>query len=230
MQTTHTSHGTSSAKSITSNNSDKINTNNNIAINRTTMQSQNNHSEIQTPIIFSKSAKSNSAMSINSNNSHNRRKEVDNLSKSHPIYTWESEGNTGERHIREAFAVDGNHYIPSSINGFYHNNSNNINNSINNNNNGSSYYNSEHFIDFQIILTEEELTTLAARKKQASVVTTSDKLSESNKQASTSVHTSTPYIDPRRAIKDMLRPTNPEKWMDANGLRPYQKRSFNLKS
>jgi hypothetical protein len=43
------------------------------------------------------------------------------------------------------------------------------------------------------------------------------------KSAPQSLHSSTPYVDPRRIYKDHLRPNNPDRWISAEGLRPYKK-------
>lgn len=68
---------------------------------------------------------------------------------------------------------------------------------------------SDKFIDFQIVLTQEEITTLAARKKAEKP---DIKLAKSQ-AAATSVHLSTPYVDPKRIINDMLRPGHPDRWV-----------------
>ena len=61
------------------------------------------------------------------------------------------------------------------------------------------------------------MTTLAARKKSAAT------RMSTMKGTPASLHSSTPYIDPRRVHRDMLRPTNPDKWVSSEGMRPYKK-------
>lgn len=58
------------------------------------------------------------------------------------------------------------------------------------------------FVDLQIVLTQDELTVLAARKRAVKA----DLKNEKNSASATSVISSTPYIEPSRVQKEMLRP------------------------
>jgi len=131
------------------------------------------------------------------------------------IYAWEDGNNIKKR---ENIEMNGLVYKPTRELGFY---------SVGNSQDLS--FGNDRYIDFQIILTDEELTTLAARTKASRVIIPSH-ITDHSKSVATSVHTSTPYIDPKRIFRDMLRPNNPDKWLHPDGMRPYQKRSMNLKS
>lgn len=113
------------------------------------------------------------------------------------IYAWEDrEG----KPPRSSFEVCGAVFDPSSQSGFY---------SRRLAREEMEDFYSDKFIDMQIILTQEELTTLAARIK----VDRQDVKLLKNQAASTSVHTSVPYIDPTRIKQDMLRPGHPDRWL-----------------
>lgn len=73
----------------------------------------------------------------------------------------------------------------------------------------------ERFLDFQIILTHDEITALAARRKKER---DDNKLIKSQ-AAATSIHSSTPYVDPRRIKLEMLRPGHPDRWVHPEGMR-----------
>jgi hypothetical protein len=106
---------------------------------------------------------------------------------SQPIYSWEEKS---DKVIpRSAILIDNLSFYPTPIPGFYARGD-------------ESETMSDRFIDFQIMLTQEEILTLAARKKAERP---DAKLSK-NIAAATSVHTSTPYVDPRRLQQELLRP------------------------
>ncbi len=130
------------------------------------------------------------------------------LSQPQQIYAWE-DGN--ERAERVPFDVGGVTFLPSKQVGFY-------NRQDPNTGGIDSTPLPERYVDFQIILSPEELTTLAARKK-----TLIGRVGLSVRAEKPSVHTSTPYVDPRRVHRDLLRPVNPDKWLSAEGLRPYKR-------
>jgi hypothetical protein len=129
------------------------------------------------------------------------------MTHSQPIYAWE-EGN--ERAERIPLDIGGVTFLPSKQVGFY-----------NRQDTVQAGFDStplpDKYVDFQIILSAEELTTLASRKKAASTRLVAMK---GNQQ---SLHCSTPYVDPRRIYKDHLRPSNPDRWISSEGLRPYKR-------
>lgn len=116
------------------------------------------------------------------------------------IYAWEDE----VKKERESIDIEGKLYYPTRSVGFY---------------SAEEEQNSDSFCDFQIVLTLEELTTLAARRKAERY----DTKLHRNQAAAQSVHASTPYIDPRRVAKELLRQNHKEKWMDTDGVRPNRK-------
>jgi hypothetical protein len=75
--------------------------------------------------------------------------------------------------------------------------------------------NKEKFFDFQIILTHDEMTALAARRKKDREDV---KLSKSQ-AAATSIHSTVPYVDPRRIKLDLLRPGHPDRWIHPEGMK-----------
>lgn len=111
------------------------------------------------------------------------------------IYSWEG---GRERNAREAISIEDFHYEPTPIPGFYSRRITEIDNDE-----------MDKFVDFQIILTQEEMTALAARKKAQKV----DAKLHKNQAASSSVHTATPYVDPKRIAAEMLRPGHPDRWL-----------------
>lgn len=129
------------------------------------------------------------------------------MSHSQPIYAWEE---SNERPERVPIDIGGVTFLPSKQVGFY-NRQDVVQVGF------DSTPLPEKHVDFQIILSAEELTTLAARKKAAST------RMATQKNAQPSLHISTPYVDPRRIYKDHLRPTNPDRWISAEGLRPYKR-------
>ncbi|KAJ1414791.1 hypothetical protein B484DRAFT_454751, partial [Ochromonadaceae sp. CCMP2298] len=122
-----------------------------------------------------------------------------------PIYAWEG---AAERPPRVAVEVGGSVFLPSSMNGFY-----------SRQDNRSPLLDSaslpERYCDFIMVLTEEELTTLAARKKANKMAQPDGALALKPVRT---LHSSTPYIEPHRIYKEMLRQENPDKWI-ADGLR-----------
>lgn len=130
-------------------------------------------------------------------------------SVSNKIYAWED---MDGKPPRKPLFVDNIIYEPSVLPGFY-------NRRVEDGDNNEDALHSDKFIDFQIILTQEEITTLAARKKTER----NDVKIFKSKAAATSVHSTIPYVDQRRIKQDMLRPGNPDKWIDPNGIRPYLK-------
>lgn len=131
------------------------------------------------------------------------------MSHASNIYAWED---SNERAERVPLEVSGVVFLPSKVAGFY-SRQDTLNPGV------DTTPLPEKYVDFQIILTAEELTTLAARKKTA----TSRVGVAPRGLPAPSLSSSTPYIDPRRIQKDLLRPTNPDKWMDPEGLRAYKK-------
>ena len=134
-------------------------------------------------------------------------------SQANIIYAWE-EGN--ERPSRVPLEMGGVVFLPSRANGFY-SRQDTISPGL------DTTPLPEKYVDFQIILTEEELTTLAARKKTAMARLNVGAGAGGSTRNQASLNISTPYVDPRRIQKELLRPNNPDKWMDQEGLRPYKK-------
>jgi hypothetical protein len=81
---------------------------------------------------------------------------------------------------------------------------------------------SNEYIDIQIILTPQELESYAARRKatRAELKHSQRFLNDKMKHISkSSVIASTPYVDPKRIQKEIYRPAQPQKWIDANGFK-----------
>ena len=123
---------------------------------------------------------------------------------SQSIYAWEDNNERPERIPLEICEVV---FIPSKQVGFY--------------NREDTDQLPEKHVDVQIVVSAEELTTLAARKKAASARALAAKQGSTGQPPS--LHSSTPYVDPRRIHKDLLRPTNPDKWISADGLSTYKR-------
>eukprot|EP01039_Chlorochromonas_danica_P002144 gene2144-2339_t len=118
------------------------------------------------------------------------------------IYAWEDRPGKGPRGPIELCGVV---FQPTLQPGFY---------SRAMSRDDESDFSSDRFIDLQIVLTQEELATLAARKK----IDRPDVKLIKNEAASKSVHSSVPYVDPRRIKQDMLRPGHPDRWVGAQGF------------
>ncbi len=127
--------------------------------------------------------------------------------KAHPIYSWEEKS---ERVPRDEIVVDGISFVPSMIQGFY---------SRQFQHGETEEILSDRFMDFQIILTQEEVATLAARRKAEK----HDNKLVKNIAAATSVHTATPYVEPKRIVQEMLRPGQPDRWIHPDGMKPVMK-------
>lgn len=138
------------------------------------------------------------------------------------IYTWENNvKGTMTPKTRHPIAIEDVTYSPSPLPGFYIRDSNEYQNENENNFDqsrgpglsSSSIFSSpspsSKFIDVQIILTQEEMTALAARKRSSRP---GAKLFKSQ-AASTSVHSTTPFIEPARISKELLRPGHPDRWL-----------------
>jgi hypothetical protein len=118
------------------------------------------------------------------------------------IYAWED---SSEKPSRNSIEVNGVSFDPTPVTGFY---------TRAMGRKEAEYMISDKFIDVQIILTQEELTTLAARKK----INRPDAKLFRSQAAATSVHSSTPYVDPRRIKHDMLRPSHPDRWLGSDAF------------
>lgn len=121
--------------------------------------------------------------------------------KASTIYAWEDRS---DKYIRQEFILDPFAYEPSSTPGFY-------SRKLNEEEEPPS---SDKFIDFQIILSHEEMIALAARKKAERA----DVKLVKNQAATTSINYSTPYIDQKRIMKEMLR-GQPDKWMASESMK-----------
>jgi hypothetical protein len=103
--------------------------------------------------------------------------------------------------------LDGTRFIPSTEPGIYMRE-------------GVSEAQHDRFIDFQIVLNEEELQVLMHRKK---MMGRSDLRIEKSKSASRSFERGVPYIDSNRVEQTMYRSTQPEKWVNSEGMRPLKR-------
>lgn len=118
------------------------------------------------------------------------------------IYNWEDGSVKSARHNVE---INGICFEPTQVAGFYNRRMTREE---------AEDLVSDKYIDVQIVLTQEELTTLAARKK----VDRQDTKLFKSQAAATSVHSSVPYVDPRRIRQDMLRPGHPDRWLGMQGF------------
>ena len=75
----------------------------------------------------------------------------------------------------------------------------------------------DDYVDFQIVLTAEEMSALISRRR---ITSRPDIQLAKSQLVSNNVHISTPFVDQSRVMKAHLRPDNPEKWMDKDGIRP----------
>lgn len=147
-----------------------------------------------------------------------------------PIYAWEERS---EKPSRNTLTVDDVVYEPTSRAGFYKRigttntspgspgegdedpfeGGGGVN--LEDDDDEQNNRNNDRFIDFQIVLTHDEITALAARRKKER----DDIKLVKSKAAATSVHSATPYIDPRRIKLDMLRPGHPDRWLHPEGMK-----------
>jgi hypothetical protein len=123
------------------------------------------------------------------------------LSPGH-IYAWEERS---EKVVREVIEMHGAVFEPTQVKGLYNRQMNREE---------EEEFLSDKYIDVQIILTQDEIATLAARKR----VERPDKKLFKSECAATSVHTSTPYVDPSRIRRDMFRPGHPDRWLGGTGF------------
>lgn len=143
------------------------------------------------------------------------------------IYSWED---SAARPPREPLFIDGVQFEPTDAKGFYRRMLSVVPESEPAND--EEYFQlqqqaekqadftlSDKFVDFQIALTQEEFMTLAARRKAERV----DVKLHRNQASAKSVHSSTPYIEQRRIVKQLYRPANPDKWVDPAGIRAYKR-------
>lgn len=152
-------------------------------------------------------------------------------STSKPIYAWET-GQTGDRQ-RSSVTIDSIVFEPTALPGFYKRVARQVHKKspIQGEEEGEMADDadqeeiveeedfvelSDKFVDFQIILTEEEMRTLASRKKRER----DDVKLLKSQAAATSIHSATPYIDPKRITQELLRPQQPDKWVASEGMRP----------
>lgn len=140
------------------------------------------------------------------------------------IYTWENNVKSSAASIargRAPVSIEDVTYSPSPLNGFYLRDNSSpeekfseLDRSRGPGLSSSSIFSSPSpgstkFIDLQIILTPEEMTALAARKRS----NRPDSKLFKSQAASTSVHSTTPFIEPARISKELLRPGHPDRWL-----------------
>ena len=108
------------------------------------------------------------------------------------IYDWEQQDNTGARQESERgmLNIDGIWFKPAKCDGFY------TREDYDERAQGQA-----KFVDLQIVLTQDELAVLAARKRAQKTDFKIDK----NAAVAQSMISSTPYIEPSRVQKEMLR-------------------------
>jgi len=155
---------------------------------------------------------------------------------SNKIYAWES--SAIEKHTlaapaevsqRVAIEVDGVRYEPAAAEGFYNRRgrSRGKRDEMDIHDDEDEEEEDEQtrtglnrFVDFQILLTAEELTTLAARRRADRKDVKLDK----SQAASQSLLAALPYVEPRRVSQGLLRPDQPDKWINPAGIvLAYQK-------
>jgi hypothetical protein len=131
-----------------------------------------------------------------------------------PIYNWEmanqSAVDSDADVIRERITTDAASFIPSNSLGIYVGDV------------SEDSYTSDALVDFQVVLSEEEFNVFVARRRN---VVAEKKHSErfidkSKASDKSTVLTSTPYVDPKRIQRELLRPPQPHKWVNQTGFRP----------
>lgn len=148
-----------------------------------------------------------SIMSESSRKLKNHMGKSNNMSNSNILYAWEEQK---EKPPRGQIEVNDLIFQPMKKIGFYQReveDSESISQA------------EDQQVDFYVVLNHEEITTLASRKKS----TRSDNKLRKSNAAKTSVHSSTPYVDPRRITQSLLRDVKPEKWVNPDGMKPYKK-------
>jgi hypothetical protein len=132
-----------------------------------------------------------------------------------PIYDWEDRS---EKPSRSVLQIDDNAFEPTSRPGFYKRVSSSTKKGSemdSSNPDEDERQISDKYLDFQIVLTQDEITALASRRKKER----DDKKLMKSQAAATSVHSSVPYVDPRRIKLEMLRPGHPDRWLHPEGMR-----------
>lgn len=110
------------------------------------------------------------------------------------IYDWE-DGHKSRGKIQ----VDDHSFVPTSVEGVYIREDG-----------VEQIPSSEKWIDIKVVLDEDEIKTLASRKKALKRAQNMGLMSSNF----VSIQSSTPYIDPRRIVKETYRPDHPEKWLN----------------
>ena len=150
------------------------------------------------------------------NSKSSKRSPASSVMSVQPLYAWEmaNHGGTGDSSaiIRERVNTDAASYIPSSSLGIY------VNDTVD----ADSSATSDALIDFQVVLSPEEFLVFVSRRRNAVAEKKhSERFLDKSKQAeSSSLTASTPYVDPKRIQKELMRPPQPHKWVDQSGFKP----------
>ena len=154
------------------------------------------------------------------------------------IYAWEK----GNHNIRTSIAIENAKFSPATMPGIYvrddtifagggagASNESKANTGTENGTDvttgdGSRYISStatnKSHVDLYVILTSDEINILASRLQHKKAV---DIKLFKNHGASIGIQHSTPFIDQSRIQQQLLRPEQPEKWLDKSTMRPNAK-------
>lgn len=131
-----------------------------------------------------------------------------------PIYNWEmanqSAGDSDADVVRERITTEAASFIPSNSLGIYVGDA------------SSDSFAADALVDFQVVLSEEEFNVFVARRRNVVAEKKHSErfLDKSKPGDKSTVLASTPYVDPKRIQRELLRPPQPHKWVNQSGFRP----------
>lgn len=125
--------------------------------------------------------------------------------RSQPIYAWES----GQpKNVKKVLNLEGIDYMPTNFPGFYLRQD------------ADQDLVPDKWVDFQIVLTSDEMTALISRRRVSSRADIKQPKSE---MVANCVHTSVPFVDSTRLLKDYFRTNKPDRWISKQDIRPAKK-------
>jgi len=127
------------------------------------------------------------------------------------IYAWES--GIVNADIRSTIDIDNVTFVPAEESGVYLRSDEMVTGAGGNNK-------EEKHVDMLVVLSADEINILASRLLHSKQT---DKAVFKNAYSAQGVQHSTPYVDPARIQHTLLRPEQPDKWIDKTSLRPNAK-------
>ena len=181
---------------------------------------KNAYQTMKTPEVSARGAAANS--SLRKNSPEKERSSITTPAPSIPqspskkIYAWEEKESSSADQIKErsTLVIDGANFVPAKEAGIYLRD-NELTADV-----GLGTKENLKSMDMFVVLTADEINLLASRMLHSKA---KDKSIFKNAYSQMGVQHSTPYVDPSRVMAGLLRPEQPQKWVDKNSLRPNAK-------